>query len=388
MRDRKKVILLGATGSIGTNALRVIAHHPDRLELVGIVAHSRFEPLAAIAREFSVPHVGLYEPGAMPDPGRLPAGARFYRGVEAITEMVSTVEAGIVLVASAGTAALRPTLAAIRHGRTIALANKEILVMAGRFVTEAARSHGARLIPVDSEHNAIFQCLDAGARSGIRRLVLTASGGAFRDTPAGELRAVTPEQALAHPNWAMGPKITIDSATMANKGLEVIEARWLFDVAPAQIDVVIHPQSVVHSMVEYVDGSILAQLSPPSMTFAIQHALLHPDRVDGVTRTLDFTQALTLDFQPLEPGRYPCLELARESLRAGGTAPAIFNAANEVAVEAFLGGGIGFLEIPEIIRKSMNGVTSREPGSLEEVLAVERETRRFAAQVVARSVPT
>ncbi|MGH8016803.1 MAG: 1-deoxy-D-xylulose-5-phosphate reductoisomerase [Opitutaceae bacterium] len=385
MGSRKKVILLGATGSIGTNALRVIARHPDRLELAGVVAHSRFEPLAAIAREFSVPHVGLYEPADAPNLDQLPSGARFHRGVEAITEMVSSVEADIVLVASAGTAALRPTLAAIERGRTIALANKEILVMAGRFVTEAARRRRVRLIPVDSEHNAIFQCLDAGARNGLRRLVLTASGGAFRETPVGELRHVTPEQALAHPNWSMGPKITIDSATMANKGLEVIEAKWLFDVAPAQIDVVIHPQSVVHSMVEYVDGSILAQLSPPSMTFAIQHALLHPDRAEGITRTLDFAQALTLDFLPLEPGRYPCLELARESLRSGGTAPAIFNAANEVAVKAFLGGGIAFLEIPEIIRKSMNGVTSREPGSLEEVLEVERETRRFAARLAARS---
>jgi 1-deoxy-D-xylulose-5-phosphate reductoisomerase len=386
MGFRKKVILLGATGSIGTNTLRVIAHHPDRLELVGVVANSRFEPLAAIAREFSVRHVGLYEPAGDAASGRLPNGTRLYRGIEGITELVSTVEADIVLVASAGTAALKPTLAAIEQGRTIALANKEILVMAGRFVTEAARRRGVRLIPVDSEHNAIFQCLEAGARSAIRRLVLTASGGAFRTTPVEALRDVTPAEALAHPNWSMGPKITIDSATMANKGLEVIEARWLFDVGPEQIDVVIHPQSVVHSMVEYVDGSILAQLSPPSMTFAIQHALLHPDRADGVARTLDFAQAMRLDFQPLEPGRYPCLDLARDSLRAGGTAPAIFNAANEIAVEAFLDGEIGFLEIPQIIRKTMGGLTSREPDSLEEVLEVERETRHFAAQLVARSV--
>ena len=380
MGARKKIILLEATGSIGASALRVIERHSDRLELVGVVAKSRLAPLAEIARKFSVRDVGLYEPPAGLDSGVLPAATHFYRGIDGVTDLVSSVPADIVLVASAGTAALRPTLAAIERGHTIALANKEILVLAGRFVTDAARRRGVRLIPVDSEHNAIFQCLDAGARSGLRRLLLTASGGAFRDTPLEALRDVTPDQALDHPNWSMGPKITIDSATMANKGLEVIEARWLFDVNPGQIDVVIHPQSVVHSMVEYVDGSILAQLSPPLMTFAIQHALLHPDRADGVVPTLDFSQMMRLDFFPLEPGRYPCLDLAREALCAGGTAPAIFNAANEVAVEAFLGGRIGFLEIPAIIRKSMDSVTSREPGSLEEVLGVESETRRLATQ--------
>jgi 1-deoxy-D-xylulose-5-phosphate reductoisomerase len=385
MAARRKVILLGATGSIGTNALRVIERHADRLELVAVVARSRFAETAAIARKFNVPHVGLYEPQS-PSSGldALPHGCTFHSGTDAVTTMIESVEADVVLVASAGTSALKPTLAAIARGRTIALANKEILVLAGRFVTDAARRHGVRIVPVDSEHNAIFQCLDAGARSGVRRLVLTASGGAFRDLPIEQLAHVTPEQALAHPNWSMGPKITIDSATMANKGLELIEARWLFDVAPAQLDVVVHPQSIVHSMVEYVDGSMLAQLSPPSMTFAIQHALLYPERAEGVVAGLDLTRTIDLQFRPLEEGRYPCLRLAREALARGGTCTAVFNAANEVAVEAFLAGRIGFLEIPAIIRKSMDRVAVREPGSLEEVLDVESDTRRWVAQSIVR----
>jgi 1-deoxy-D-xylulose-5-phosphate reductoisomerase len=218
----------------------------------------------------------------------------------------------------------------------------------------------------------------------LRRIVLTASGGAFRDTPLDQLARVTPDEALAHPNWSMGPKITIDSATMANKGLEIIEARWLFDALPAQIDVVLHPQSIVHSLVEFVDGSILAQLSPPSMTFAIQHALLYPERTEGVMPTLDFAQAMRLDFQPLDPARYPCLELARSALAQGGTAAAVFNAANEIAAEAFLARRIGFLEIPTIIRKTMEAIPVRETANLDEILAVDAEARRLAGQMLTR----
>ncbi len=383
MAARRRVVLLGATGSIGTNTLRVIERHADRLELVGIVAQSRHEALVEIARRFGVKRLGLYEPPPGANGVHLPAGARLHRGVDGVCELVATTEADVVLVASAGTAALRPTLAAIEAGRTIALANKEILVLAGRFITEAAARRRVRLIPVDSEHNAIFQCLEAGARTGVRRLLLTASGGAFRETPLDRLAGVTPEEALAHPNWSMGPKITVDSATMANKGLEIIEARWLFDVPASAIDVVIHPQSIIHSMVEYVDGSILAQLSPPSMTFAIQHALLHPERAEGVTPTLDFARALRLDLQPPEAARYPCLALARAALATGASAPAIFNAANEVAVAAFLAKRIGFLEIPKVIDKTLRGLAAREPGSIEEVLSIDAEARAFAADTLA-----
>jgi 1-deoxy-D-xylulose-5-phosphate reductoisomerase len=385
---RRKVVLLGATGSIGQSTLRVIERHADRLELVGIAARTRFEELAEIARRFDVLHVGLFDSTAAQGSAvhtHLPARARFYPGIEGVTELAAATGADVVLVACAGTAALRPTLAAIAAGKTIALANKEILVLAGAFFTAAAQRAGARLVPVDSEHNAVFQCLEGnGNRRDLRRIVLTASGGAFRDTPLAQLAHVTPDEALAHPNWSMGPKITIDSATMANKGLEIIEARWLFDVQPAQIDVVLHPQSIVHSLVEFVDGSMLAQLSPPSMTFAIQHALLYPERADGVVPALDLAQAVRLDFQPLEVLRYPCLELARSALVAGGTAPAIFNAANEVAVEAFLVGRIGFLEIPAIIRKTLEVAPVRETANLDEILAVDAEARRLATDLLSR----
>lgn len=387
LKHRRKVVLLGATGSIGRNTLRVIARHADRLELVGVAARSRLDELAEIAHRFKVRHVGLFEPpasGANGVHGRLPAGARYYAGIDGVSELAATTGADVVLVASAGTAALRPTLAAIAAGKAIALANKEILVLAGEFVTAAARKARTRLVPVDSEHNAIFQCLAGGARSELRRIVLTASGGAFRDTAPERLARVTPDEALAHPNWSMGPKVTIDSATMANKGLEIIEARWLFDATPDQIDVVLHPQSIVHSLVEFVDGSILAQLSPPSMTFAIQHALLFPERAESVLPTLDFAQALRLDFQPLDPARYPCLALARAALAAGGAVPAVFNAANEIAVAAFLQRKIGFLDIPTIIRNCMDAVRPRAPGNLEDILAVDAEARRVATELLAR----
>lgn len=383
MTSRRKVVLLGATGSIGRNALRVIERHADRLELVGIAARTRREELVQIARQFDVRHIGLFSDDASSGPLPAgPAGTRYYSGIAGVTELAATTGADVVLVASAGTAALRPTLAAIEAGICVAIANKEILVLAGALITAAARRTGARLIPVDSEHNAVFQCLAGDGRRDLRRIVLTASGGAFRELPLDQLARVTPDEALAHPNWSMGPKITIDSATMANKGLEIIEARWLFDARPDQIDVVLHPQSVVHSLVEFVDGSILAQLTPPSMTFAIQHALFYPERVDGVLPTLDFARALRLDFQPLEPARYPCLELARAALLAGGTAPAVFNAANEIAVGAFLDRRIGFLEIPAIIRNTLDTVIVRETANLDEILAVDAEARRVAEQAL------
>ncbi|MFP4281625.1 MAG: 1-deoxy-D-xylulose-5-phosphate reductoisomerase [Opitutales bacterium] len=361
---RRRIVLLGATGSIGTSTLEVIRRHPDRLELVGLAAGRQREALEAIATEFGVGETTLFaEEGS--------AGL----------ERLATLEAAdLVLVATVGTVALRATLAAIAAGKDIALANKEVLVVGGHLVMAAAARAGVRVLPVDSEHNAIFQCLQADpAGRYLRRLLLTASGGTFRETPLAELARVRPAEALQHPNWSMGPKVTVDSATMANKGLEMIEARWLFDVAPSQVDVVVHPQSIVHSMVEFSDGSILAQLSPPSMTFAIQHCLLHPERAEGgVVESLDFSRALTLEFTPPDEARFPCLRLAREALVAGGFLPAAFNAANEVAVEAFLRKGLPFLAIPKVISHVLGKVDPVLPTGLDELIAAEADAHRLA----------
>jgi 1-deoxy-D-xylulose-5-phosphate reductoisomerase len=379
---KRRVVLLGATGSIGESTLRVIAAHRDRLELVGIAAHGRHGRLAEIARQFGVRHVGLYAPAALAAArGDLsfPAGTRFYGGADGLGELASLPEADIVLIAVVGTAGLQPALAAIAARKTIALASKEILVLAGKFVMAAARASGSRLLPVDSEHNAVFQCLEGHRTADVRRLVLTASGGAFRDWPLDRLSAVTPADALKHPNWAMGPKITVDSATLANKGLELIEAQWLFGLRPEQCQAVLHAQSIVHCLVEFTDGSMLAQLCPPSMTFPIQHALLHPDRAPGgPDPALPLDRIFALDFRPADETRYPCLGLARGAMAAGGTAPAVFNAANEVAVAAFLQNRVPFLAIPRIIAHTLATVPLFDPATLDQVLAVDAEARRTA----------
>jgi len=381
---KRRVVLLGATGSIGESTLRVIAAHRDRLELVGIAAHGRHQRLAEIAREFGVRHVGLYDHAALAAArtnSSFPAGTRFHDGAAGLTELATLAEADTVLVAVVGTTALEPTLAAIAAKKTIALASKEILVLAGKFVMAAAQASGSRLLPVDSEHNAVFQCLEGHRLSDVRRIWLTASGGAFRDLPLAQLADVTPEAALKHPNWAMGPKVTVDAATMANKGLELIEARWLFGLRPEQCGAVQHSQSKVHALVEFCDGSVIAQLGPPSMTFPIQHALLHPDRAPVATDSaLPLDQAFSLDFRPVDETRYPCLRLAREAMAAGGTATAVFNASNEVAVAAFLGKRVPFLAIPRIIEHTLAAVKLIEPTTLEQVLAVDAEARRIATQ--------
>lgn len=375
----RRVLLLGATGSIGDNTLQVLRANPERLKLVGIASHSRVDKLAAIAAEFDVHDVGVGSAEhARTAADRLPPGTRLFRGPEGIEAMASACAADIVLVAVVGTAGLRPTLAAIRAGRDIALASKEILVMAGEFVLREIRGKGVRILPVDSEHNAIFQCLHGNDPREAARILLTASGGALRDRPLEDLHSVTPEDALRHPTWAMGPKVTIDSATMANKGLELIEAHWLFGLPASRIDVVIHPQSIVHSMVEFVDGSILAQLSPPSMTFAIQHALLYPKRHDSTARSLDFSQALRLDFLPPDPARYPCLALARSALERGGGAPAVFNAANEEAVAAFVDRRLRFDRIPEVIRRTLDKLSETPSPDLEAVCALDSQARILA----------
>jgi len=384
---RKRIVLLGATGSIGENALRVIAAHPDRLELVGIAAGRNWQKLAQIAQKFpSVRHIALYDETAFGDArasAAFAAGTAFYAGLGGLCELAQLGEADLVLVAIVGTTALEPTLAAIAAGKTIALASKEILVLAGKFVMAAARARGTVLLPVDSEHNALFQCLDRHTgNAGVKQIFLTASGGAFRDLPTEALAHVTPADALKHPNWAMGAKITVDSATLANKGLELIEAQWLFDLAPEQCQAVLHPQSIVHCLVEYADGSLLAQLCPPSMTFPIQHALLYPERAPGVEPTLDFAQTLSLDFRPIDTARFPMLRLAHEVMRAGGTAPAIYNAANEVAVAAFLAGKLPFLAIAEVVDKTLQRVPYEDPHSLADVLAADVQARRVAAELI------
>ena len=385
MEDRKRIVLLGATGSVGTSALKVIRRHPDKLELVGIAAKKDSERLAEIAREFSVKEACLFDAKAYSqarESGLFSGDTNLSSGMDGLNRLASLASCDTVLVAVVGTQGLLPSLTAIEAGKTLAIASKEILVLAGKFIMEAAKRQNALILPVDSEHNALFQCLQGVPRDQASRVILTASGGSFRDTPIEQLGSVTLEKALQHPNWDMGPKVTIDSATMANKGLEMIEAGWLFDMSPEQVDVVIHTQSVVHSLVECVDGSVIAQLSPPDMTFAIQHTLLYPDRAKPVSNTLDFRQAFQLDFRPPNIDRYPCLKLARECMRADGIAPGIFNAANEIAVDAFIQDRIKFLEISKIVEKTLEFIENKEPNSIEEVLEYDEEARSVANRLV------
>lgn len=383
----QRLVLLGATGSIGESTLRVLRAHPGRFELVGIAARANHARLAAIAREFGVRDVGLEDPAALAAArasGAFAAGTRFHGGAAGLAELAALPGADTTLVAVVGTSALQPTLAAIAAGRTIALASKEILVLAGPFVLAAAQRSGARLLPVDSEHNAVFQCLEGHRTADVRRVVLTASGGAFRDWPLERLATVTPADALQHPNWAMGPKITVDSATLANKGLELIEAQCLFGLRPAQCDAVLHAQSIVHCLVEFTDGALLAQLSPPSMTFPIQHCLFHPARAPSAPDLgLPLDRALSLDFRPVDLARYPLLGLARAVLAAGGAAPAVYNAANEVAVAAFLAGRLPFLAISRVVEQTLARMPTAPARSLEDVLAADAEARRVAATLLA-----
>lgn len=379
---KRRIVLLGATGSIGENTLKVIAAHRDRLELVGIAANGRYQRLAEIAREFGVKHVAVHDEAAFfaAKAGHVfPSGTRLHGGLHGLKEIATLPEADLVLVAVVGTAGLEPALAAIGAGKHIALASKELLVMAGKFVTAAAREHGVRLLPVDSEHNAVFQCVQGHRIDEVRRVVLTASGGAFRDWPLEQLARATPADALQHPTWAMGPKITIDCATMANKGLELIEAQWLFGLRADQCEAVLHKQSTVHCLVEFCDGSVITQLCPPSMTFPIQHALLYPDRAPHATdRALELGAAFSLDFKPVDPARYPLLGLAQAAMRAGGTAPAVYNAANEVAVAAFLAGRLPFLAISTVVEHTLQRVGTKEPHALADVLAADAEARSVA----------
>ncbi|MDR2863968.1 MAG: 1-deoxy-D-xylulose-5-phosphate reductoisomerase [Puniceicoccales bacterium] len=381
----KNIVLLGATGSIGESTLKVARKHPDRIRIAAIAANSRYTELAAIAREFSVPDVALFDNKAASDArasGLFPPGTRIHEGMEGLITLATLDTANLVVMAVVGTLGLHPALAAIRARKTLALASKEILVLAGKFVMAESARLGVPIVPLDSEHNAIFQCLHAEPRRLVDRLILTASGGQFRDATVEEMRLVTPAQALRHPNWDMGPKVTVDSSSMANKGLELIEARWLFDIPQERIDIVVHPQSIIHSMVRFVDGSILAQLSPPSMTFAIQHSVLYPDRAPGVVPTLDFSQVLRLDIRPPDYERFPCLRLARTASATAGIAPAVFNAADEIAVAAFLKNKISFLGIPAVVEHTLGAVAVREPENIADLLDADAEARTKATEFI------
>lgn len=380
---KKRVVLLGATGSIGESTLRVLAAHRDKLELVGVAARANAKRLVEIAREFpTVRHVALFEASAYAaaKSAGFPASVGLHQGTAGLVALAQLPEADIVLVAVVGTTGLEPALAALAAGKDLALASKEILVLAGKFVMTAAKKSGAKLLPVDSEHNAVFQCIEGHPHVGLRRIVLTASGGAFRDWPLERLAAVTPADAVKHPNWVMGPKITVDSATLANKGLELIEAQCLFGLRAEQCQAVLHPQSIVHCLVEFTDGAMLSQLSPPSMTFPIQHALLHPTRAPGVEAPLDFTKLLSLEFRPVDEQRFPMLRLAKAAMHAGGVAPAIYNAANEIAVAGFLSGQIPFLAIPRVVEHTLQTLGNFEPADLTAVLGADAEARRLAQQ--------
>jgi 1-deoxy-D-xylulose-5-phosphate reductoisomerase len=381
--EPRAIAILGATGSIGTTTLAVVRAHPTLLRVAGLAAHSRWRDLIGPVKEFQVKTIALADPAAAAAArasGDFP-GVRILERTAGLTEVACLPEVHTVVSAVVGTAGLAPTLAALHARKHVALASKELLVLAGKFVTAAARAGGMTLLPVDSEHNAIHQLLRGKERAEVARLVLTASGGAFRDTPLAELARVTVAQALQHPNWNMGPKVTIDSATMANKGLEVIEARWLFDLPESRIDVVVHPQSIIHSLVTLTDGSLQAQLSPPNMAYPIQDCLLFPRRLPCPAPQLNLAEALALTMSPPDPARYPCLTLARAAAVAGGTAPAIFNAANEVAVEAFVAGRLPFTGIPELVRQTLAALGAREPNALDEVLAADAEARRTASRL-------
>jgi 1-deoxy-D-xylulose-5-phosphate reductoisomerase len=377
----KAIALLGSTGSIGVSTLALVREFPERFKISGMAAGKNLSLLAKQVKEFSPRCVAIKHEEDVPRLRRLIAGRKveILSGEAGAASVASAPEVDVVLAAIVGGAGLMPCLTGLLAGKEIALANKEALVMAGEIFVNAAKEKGVRLLPVDSEHSAIFQCLQGNQRGEVDKIILTASGGPFLRTPLGQLEKVSVRQALKHPNWKMGQKITVDSATMMNKGLEVIEARWEFDMNADAIQVVIHPQSVVHSMVRYQDGSIIAQLGIPDMRIPIAYALSFPHRLKGSWPALDLTQHGELNFLPVEKRRFPALSLAYDALREGGTMPAVLNAANEIAVAAFLAGRIGFREIHRIITKTMSKHVNRVAREIGEVLEVDRWAREYAA---------
>jgi len=387
-RKKRRVVVLGSTGSIGLSTLRVAADLPDKIEIVGLAACSSVKKLAEQAITTGVRNVAIYNPAKEKQLRLLlPSGVTIHSGPEGLDSLAQLEEADIILISIVGTAGLHPALAAIEAGKDLAVASKEILVMAGEIITARAQEKGVRILPVDSEHNAIFQCLEShrGPNSEISRLILTASGGPFRETPVEKLREVTPEMALKHPTWEMGPKISIDSATLFNKGLEMIEARWLFGIGMDRIEAIIHPQSIIHSMVEFTDGSVLAQLSQTDMGFPIQYALTYPNRIAASLKPLDFAEIAKLEFSAPRLADFPALNLARQAGLTGGTLPAVFNAANEVAVDAFRAGKINFPAIWETVAAVMATHQTTQQPTLEQILLADTHARNVAAMEVKRT---
>lgn len=379
---KKRVLILGSTGSIGTSALVVARQIPERMEIVGLAAGTRFEQLDQQALEFGVTHLCLADESKLSE---LKGQDReLYGGADGLVELVEATKPDLVLVAIVGVQGLRPTLKAIEMGCDIAVASKEILVMAGEVVMNAARHKGVHLLPVDSEHNAIFQCLEGhqGGNEELRRLIITASGGPFRTWPQEKLREVTLQDALRHPTWEMGQKITIDSATLFNKGLEMIEARWLFDIPMSKVEVVVHPQSIIHSMVEFIDGSVLAQMSTTDMCFPIQYAVAWPDRLPNKLKPLDFAALAKLEFEKPREDAFPALRLSREAGQTGGTLPAVMNAANEVANEAFRHHQLDFVGIWKIVEETMRRVEHIDSQELEIVVHADQEARDIARSLI------
>jgi 1-deoxy-D-xylulose-5-phosphate reductoisomerase len=375
----KRVILLGSSGSIGESTCKVARALPDKMKIVGLGVAKSTERLLEQAKEFGVKALAVSDPQAAEKvKSKLPAGAKFFPGAEGLARMVEETDADMVLVAIVGTAGLAPALAALRSGKDLAVASKEILVLAGSAVMAEAKKRKRQVLPVDSEHNAIFQCLQGANEKEVRKVILTASGGPFRQSRAAELEKVTVAQALKHPTWSMGKKITIDSATMFNKGLEMIEAHWLFGLPMKQVEVVVHPQSIVHSMVEFIDGSVLAQLSVTDMCFPIQYAVTFPERMPSGLPPLDLAKLGSLTFEAPDEKRFPALRLAREAGEAGGTLPGVFNAANEVAVEAFLAEQISFPRIWGMVEEVMEKHTTLSSPDLDAIIEADRWARSEA----------
>jgi 1-deoxy-D-xylulose-5-phosphate reductoisomerase len=377
----KKLVLLGSTGSIGTSTIKVVEDLADRFQLIGLAAGNNVDLLLAQARKFHPAAVSISDPkNVRPIQDALGKSVAVYSGSEGLLKLATLPEADIVLIAIVGTAGLQPALAAIRAGKDIAIASKEILVMAGEIVMSEARKHGVRILAVDSEHSAIFQCLDGKPPGSVRALWLTASGGPFRKMPKEDFAHITVERALKHPSWVMGRKITIDSATLFNKGLEMIEARWLFDIEMARVKVVVHPQSIVHSMVEFVDGSIIAQISTPDMCLPIQYALTYPERARSDRVQTNLAKLGTLTFEEPDTERFPSLTLARRAGEIGGTLPAVLNAANEIAVNAYVDGRITFLQITETVRRTMDRHQTVPRPDLDQIMAADAWARVEAAR--------
>ena len=376
----KNIVLLGSTGSIGTSTVKVVEDLPERFRLIGLAAGNNVELLKDQIAKHRPKAVSISDPKKAAELNSALGSVSVHSGNEGLLKLATMPEADIVLIAIVGTAGLQPALAAIRAGKDIAVASKEILVMAGEIVMGEARKHGVKVLAVDSEHSAIFQCLDGKPPSSVRKLWLTASGGPFRKTPKEEFAGITVERALKHPSWVMGRKITIDSATLFNKGLEMIEARWLFDIEMARVGVIVHPQSVIHSMVEFVDGSMIAQLSTPDMCLPIQYALTYPERAASDRVQTNLAKYGSLTFEEPDIERFPALELARRAGEIGGTLPAVMNAANEVAVDAFVNGKLSFPGITQTVRRTMDAHNVVAHPTLEQILEADAWARKQAAE--------